>query len=193
MVRNLTLTGATLVALLTGAIPITGCDGVNPIGGGPGVNSNEVVLTNTGCNISMRIHRDGTVDFASKYSAEPWDREYLVNAGEFNGDFSSLDGSVYIPNNEELEPSWLAVVGTRHLIPGRELSPEDNEYFNNGCINGGTYGDAQNEILGEFGGVLVDHVELPGNLYPYIIAPEPWAGRDNCKERPYYIQNLCEQ
>jgi hypothetical protein len=196
MVRNITLTGATLVALLTGAIPLTGCDGVNPIGGG--VGSNSTILTDIECNYSLDIKPNGEVGVAAKYAPdERWQEGYKPGAGTFEGDYQDLDGTIYVAPDSELEQNIFPVVsGTRWLLPNQDLTRDDSEYYDLDC-GGQALGDVDNGILHEFGGVLVqyqqDNFDQPSDLLRvFVLAPSDWTGRDNCKEEPYYIENNCD-
>lgn len=131
MVRNLTLTGATLVALLTGAIPITGCDGVNPIGGGGWMPNNAPNLVSIDMQGTLHTEDASNAGIHSSFFTDPFLDE-LVYGGVRSGTQIEF-GDADVPGqtesgsfvNQEIYDNFLK--GTWYRIDGFRITSDNPE------------------------------------------------------------------
>ncbi len=180
------------------AVYLLGCDGSSGPVVGTGTDSGVVdqepaddtdawpdapdkpYLTQTECTDSFDFGQGVTavsqdtpsVAFSSYGLADPFDHEYLPNAGSYD----AAEGILTI--HEDVSPTDFRE-GRWKVFPGEVLTPENFEYFYSTCGGGLSAGEAFNDVLDAYGGVVM--VE-EGRDYPHVMIPssQPWGGEENC-------------
>jgi len=161
--KKLTLAGAL-------ALPTYGCDENGSI-----IDSTKRYLTSVQLNNSFEFTEealsgdDDSVGFAFYNAEEPFNKTYFPNAGHYDAETMTIT----IHENDSFKNRYGQGMKVNDFIilPDSRMTGDHNVWFYNICDNGKYFGDAFNDIMDEYDGVMVQDVPtyriyVPTNI-PY--------------------------